>query len=210
MINSNSTKGQWNIGLLLLPVSIPSSRLRDSDPHHLRSFLGCWLQRAPLHTWDHCFAPCLSPWPLSWREFHPACLHLSPEWPAPAWGGKLCSGVGQSWACCLASVSPSVKPGRWWPLLMAVVRMNWMCLKLRYRTRLQELLMAGGCWHSERQRGPGACCLPPHLLETETACPCVRPATGPAPWPLQSEMHSTITTPQLPQDLCGSWGRNAS
>ena len=84
------------------------------------------------------------------------------------------------------------------------------CLKLRYRTRLQEVLMAGGCWHSERQLGPGACCLPPHLLETETACPCVHPATGPAPWPLQSEMHSTITTPQLPQDLCGSWGRNAS
>lgn len=46
----------------------------------------------------------------------------------------------------------------------------------------------------------------PHLLETETACPCVCPATGPAPWPLLSGTCSTITAPQLPQDLSGTWG----
>ena len=55
------------------------------------------------------------------------------------------------------------------------------------------------------REGTRACCLLPHLLETETACLCVRPASGPTPWPLLSGTRSTITAPQLPQDLCGTW-----
>ena len=37
------------------------------------------------------------------------------------------------------------------------------------------------------------------------ACLRVRPASGPTPWPLLSGTRSTITAPQLPQDLCGTW-----